>query len=192
MTLSELLISCSILILVSGAFLVVVETVQHSVAKQQDHSVANDEARMAIERLDREIRSGNVLYDPAAESPAYYSIRVFTQANATTRTPPAQCVQWRISGQQLQRRSWAPNDVGNASSWAVVASNVVNADPGILVPAFEIDPDPLKSGRTLDVTLVVDGDPNDSRISPIRIETSLTGRNTALGYPAGICSPVPA
>lgn len=190
MTLSELLISVSILILVSGAFLTVVETVQRGVGRQREHSLANDQARLAIERLDREIRSGNVLYDPAAESLAYYSLRVYTQSNATTRTPGAQCVQWQISNRELQRRTWSPGDTSTATGWKVEATDVVNVD--LAEHAFELDADPIKSGRTLDVVLMVDGDSSDTTISPIRIQTSITGRNTALDYPTGVCTPAPS
>lgn len=189
MTLSELLISVSILLIVSGAFLVVVETVQRAVAKQQDHNLANDQARLAVEQLDREIRSSNVLYDPAGESPAYYSLRVYTQSNANTRLE-SKCVQWRIDDRELQRRDWSPSAPSTVSSWRVIATNVVNVD--LAERAFEISYTTPQAGRTLDVSLVLDGDPGDATISPIRVQTSLTGRNSGLGFPSAVCTPAPS
>jgi hypothetical protein len=190
MTLTELAITSALLLVVSGTFLTVVESLSRSIGEQQERSNNNDQARAAVEQLDREIRSGNVLYDPAAESPANYALRIYTQANATTRTPSFLCVQWRIDDRELIRRTWPPHDPANASGWRIIATDVVNVDQG--VPAFALDPDPAKAGRTVDITLLVNSDPEESNSPTIRIQTSLTGRNTSFGFPLDVCNPAPA
>ena len=191
-TLPELVITLSMLLVVTGTFLGVLDSVNRGVIRQQDRSISNDQARLAVERLDREIRSGNVLYNPADEVSGHYSLRIYTQANATTRTPAFQCVQWLIEDEQLLRRFWPPVKPENVSDWRVVAENVVNALPGVEVPAFALDPDLDKGGRTVDIVLMVNSTPGDPTNRTVRIETSLTGRNTSYGFPVDVCDPVPA
>ena len=191
LSLVEVLTSVAMLMVVLVIFLTVLHSINRGVIVQQERSVANDQARLAVERLDREVRSANILYDPAGETLANYSFRIYTQANATTRTPPTQCVQWQITaGRELQRRSWPPGVPGSVSAWSVVAEEIVNRDLSPAVPAFVI-PDPA-AARTVDVTFMVDIDPTDASQRTVRIETSLTGRNTSYGFPTDVCSPVPA
>ena len=192
MTITEVAVVLAMLLVVLGAFLTVLDSVNKGVVAQQERSTMNDEARLAIERLDREVRSGNVLYDPAAEVPANYSLRIYTQANATTRTPAFTCVQWKIEDRQLVRRSWPPGNPGAVSEWLLLADEIVNRELTPAVPAFALDPDPAKDGRTVDIMFMVDADPDDITTRPVRIQTSLTGRNTSFGAASDACSPIPA
>lgn len=192
MSLVEVMTSVAMLLIVLVTFLTVLMSVNNGVQIQQERSIANDMARTAIERLDREVRSGNVLYNPATEALPYYSFRVYTQANFPTRTE-MQCVQWQVTTEnQLLRRSWPQGDPGEVTEWTVVADEIVNRSVSPNVPVFVRDPDVLKGGRTIDVTFMVDVDPADAKQRTVRIETSLTGRNTSYGYPEDACSPVPA
>jgi hypothetical protein len=183
-------------------FTTVFENLNQGVATQQERSRANDEARLAIEQLDREIRSGNVLYDPATEVSPYepfFTFRIYSQANATTRqvslssyTDPsgATCVQWLINDdEELVNRFWKPGDPSVVSDWRVVADHVVNRTLATSVPAFTLDAD---SSRTVVIVLMVDADTNESVSRPVRIETSLTGRNSTLGFSPNTCDPPPA
>jgi type II secretory pathway pseudopilin PulG len=192
MTITELTVVLAMLLIILGSFLTVLNSVNQGVIIQQDRSAMNDEARLAVEQIDREVRSGNVLYDPAAEVPATFSMRIYTQANATTRTPAFTCVQWRIDDQQLNRRWWPPDHPEDVSDWRAVASNVVNRDLSPTVPAFALDTDPARNGRTVDITLMVDTDTSDTVTRPVRIQTSLTGRNTSVGFASDACNPAPA
>jgi type II secretory pathway pseudopilin PulG len=192
MSLIELMTSVAMLLIVLVTFLTVLMSVNDGVQIQQERSIANDMARTAIERLDREVRSGNVLYNPADESLPYYSFRVYTQTNFPTRNE-MQCVQWQVTtDNQLLRRSWPQGDPDDVTEWTVVADEIVNRSVTPNVPVFVRDPDVLKGGRTIDVTFMVDVDPADAMQRTVRIETSLTGRNTSYGYPEDACSPVPA
>jgi prepilin-type N-terminal cleavage/methylation domain-containing protein len=199
-TLIEMAAAMTILALVSIVYLGVMASVQKDFERQSDRSFDNDEARLAVEHLDREIRSGNVLYDPSLESdPANdiypgMSLRIYTQTNANIRNPGNRCVQWRVVNGELQRRDWATTwqSDGNITPWRVVAENIVNQpnppNPPT-VPAFQLDPDPNKGGRIIVVTILVNENPDSG--SPVRIEQSLTGRNTQYGYPNNVCSAIP-
>jgi len=65
MTLVELVVAMSILGVVLLVFTSVLASVQRGVVRQDNLSRTLDSARLAIQQLDRELRSGNVL----AESP---------------------------------------------------------------------------------------------------------------------------
>jgi Tfp pilus assembly protein PilW len=68
MTLVELVVAMSILGVVLLVFTSVLASVQRGVVRQDTLSQTLDSARLAIQQLDRELRSGNVLYDPALEN----------------------------------------------------------------------------------------------------------------------------
>ena len=189
LTMVELVITLTMLLLVVGTLLGVVESVNRGVIRQQDRSISNDQVRLAVEQLDREIRSGNVLYDPALETPPGLNLRIYTQANANTRNPSFQCVQWLIRDHQLLRRAWPPGSPQSVGDWRTIAEDVVNTQSS---PAFALDADPNKGGRTVDITLLVNSTPNDPTNRTVRIETSITGRNTSFGFPVDVCNPAPA
>jgi type II secretory pathway component PulJ len=193
MTLTELMITVALLVLVTAALLTFLDSMNRAVLEETQRSQANDQARLAIEQMDREIRSGNYIYDPQNEpSPyQYLQLRVYTQANAPTRTPAVQCVQWRIEDSELLRRSWPTGDPGAASDWRVVAENIVNAHPSVDEAAFTID-NGATGGRTVDISLYVDVDPDDTQSQPVRLDTSLTARNTPSGYTSSVCNPAPS
>jgi prepilin-type N-terminal cleavage/methylation domain-containing protein len=200
MTLVEMTIALSILAIVMAIFLPVLASVQSGFQRQSDRSQSNDQARLAVEELDREIRSGNVLYNPANENdPANgvypgMSLRIYTQTNATTRSPGNRCVQWRVMNGQLQQRDWSITwkTDSKVSEWHIVADHIVNqpnppAPP--TTPAFQLDPDPKKGGRTIIVTVQVQQNAASGSVTEIR--HSVTGRNTEYGYPSNICTEIP-
>jgi prepilin-type N-terminal cleavage/methylation domain-containing protein len=198
-TLVELMVSLGIMAVVITAFLAVFGQAFTSLGRQTARSNDEDQARLAVEELDREIRSGNLLYDPSLESGPLgsdvapgMSLRVYTQTNADTRDPGNRCVQWRItSGEMLQRRDWSVNWAvdGQVSGWRIVAENVVNRSLSPQVTAFTLDPDPSKGGRTMIITISVQTDATKGKA--VQIRQSITGRNTEYGYPNNICDTIP-
>src|SRR6187397_691681 len=102
MTLVELVVAMSILGVVLLVFTSVLASVQRGVVRQDNLSRTLDSARLAIQQLDLELRSGNVLYDPVLENAPVgtpgriasctgclpgYTLRIYTQTNADTRGP---------------------------------------------------------------------------------------------------------
>ena len=200
MTLAELMVATFIFGIVMLVFTTTLASVQRAVVRQDNLSRTNDDARLAMEQLDREIRSGNVLYDPADASllgyDPYYYVRVYTQSNAPSRALDGEgsngfsCVLWQLDDQgQLLTRRWPPTRPDLATAWRVVAEGIVNRDLG--VPAFVLDADPAKGGRTLAVTLRVNDDLARHPTQTMEISESLTGRNTSHGYPASVCATLP-
>lgn len=191
-----MVVAVMLMAIAAAIYLGALTSVYTGVNRQQRRSEINDEARLAIEQIDREVRSGNILFDPTESfaAPACggyacvsnFSVRVYTQANATTRTPPQQCVQYLINGTNLLRRAWAPGGGSSLAGWQIIATDIVNRNVSPQVPAFVRDP----GNRVLDVTLLVNnrfGQADAPRT--VRIESSIAIRNYGTGDP---CSPIPS
>lgn len=189
-TLVEMLVAMGLAsLLVAGAYGFMSQT-QTVFKRTSEHSRNNDEAMNAIGRLDRLIRSGNILYDPSAESnPSQginpgLSLRVYTQANSVQK-----CVQWRIDDGTLQERSWSPQwqSNGEVTGWWNVADGVTNTTTS---PAFTLATDAAFGDRLLIVDLRV----NTSSEPGAEVEhrASIEGRNTEYGYDASVCNTIPS
>lgn len=206
MTVAELAVAMLLLVVTTTIYLGSMTSVYTGVNRQQRRSEINDEARAGVQQFDREVRSGsfianasgNYVYDPASEvfgapmcgghaCEAGFSVRVYTQANATTRTPPVQCVQYLVTGQRLLRRAWAPGGGTSLDGWRTIATDIVNKNVTPPVPVFAMDG---SSGtRVLAIRLLVNnrlGQADAPR--SVRIESSIALRNFSAGDP---CSPIP-
>jgi prepilin-type N-terminal cleavage/methylation domain-containing protein len=193
-SLLELMITIAILGVVLLAVTSVLSSVNNAFTRESDRSLSNDNARLAAEELDKEIRSGNLLYDPRSSDlkknptgdPSGMQLVIYTQTNANRRDPGNRCVQWRIVNQQLQRRDWTP-DQQVVDPWRIVAEHIVNNTISPVVPAFGLDPN--SSQRTLMVTVL--SQVRSSSGAPVRISEFVTGRDTEYGYPNNICATIP-
>ena len=199
MTIVETIVTIGILGVVLAMFFSVLTTMQTAAARQDGRVRRNDEARLALAQLDREIRSGDVLYDPSTESNVAgdiepnMSLRIYTQADAPSRG--YQCAQWRVTNNTMQARWWDKDDPeGTVTDWWTVARNVVNRSLSPAVPAFELDDTTAYGNRNMKIRLLVD-DPTDHG-EPMEVAMSITGRNTqsflAHGGQADVCTTVPS
>jgi prepilin-type N-terminal cleavage/methylation domain-containing protein len=200
-TFTELLVAMMVMALASGVFLTTLASVQKSVVETDIRTRSNTQARLAMQTLDHEVRSGNLLYDPESYSGSdrYFRFKVYTQANASTRQPSPgyTCRLWRITeDDELQTRWWEPYPAdpdATASPWRTVATSIVNRSTDLPIPAFVLDDDPNKGGRTVNVVFVVNEDVDgDLSTGTVKIQGALTGRNTSYGFPIGVCSTEPA
>jgi type II secretory pathway pseudopilin PulG len=168
----------AILGMVLALLVAILSASQNQVERNISRSSSNDEVRLAAYSIDREVRSGNVLYDPAQEAYAPGDIlggmamRIYTQSNATLK-----CVQWRVTAaQELQRRAWDPNwqsDPTNlVTAWNTVATGIRNrADAK--GAAFS-----LPSSNLLTVDIWANNDPNAVKGKAVNVKASVSGRNT--------------
>jgi len=62
-----MMIAAAVMGVVVTAFLSILASVEKGVARESDRSNNNDQARLALQEIDKEIRSGSLLYDPAGE-----------------------------------------------------------------------------------------------------------------------------
>jgi prepilin-type N-terminal cleavage/methylation domain-containing protein len=206
-TLVELLISMAIF----GMLMAMVTALMISMMNQAHDNLgrtrAVEQARLGLSQIDRQIRSGNVILDPALDGvtqsgvPANYSLRVYTQENGDDK-----CVQWRVifhdAGSDfgdLEFREWDAGNPSTATAWSNVANNVV-------APTVAFDPDDPESWPPfwLDTTLPTGSKAQNIRITlrmgdpsaregsnPATVSSVVTGRNTVFGYSPDYCSSVP-
>jgi prepilin-type N-terminal cleavage/methylation domain-containing protein len=198
MTLPELLVAMSILSIVSIIVLNTLVSVQRSVVRASEWQQNNDQARLAIETIDRQIRSGGLLYSPQSVSGnAGAELLVYTQSSApgfkTATFSGNRCVEWRVSGGNLQARWWRSQYTGdwvgavgspNTTSWRTVATGVVNYTSPNNLAVFSLDTDPLKGGRTINVALLVNTAYSVRPNETVKIQAALTARNTTSGLSA--------
>lgn len=194
MTLVELLVAMAILSIVMLVFTTTLSGIQRAVVEEDLRARLNDQARLAVQSIDRLVRSGNILYDPVDESgndpfdagATGYMFRIYTQAEQTP-AQPARCALWLLDdAQHLMYRTWPVLQPENASEWQIVAESVVNRD--LAEPAFTLDAD----GRTISIEFYVNPDLSDRPQATQVVEASLTGRNTSFGYPVQLCSTLPS
>lgn len=193
MTLVELMVAMAILSIVSLVFTTTLSSVQRAVVEEDVRIRLNDQVRLAVQSIDRLVRSGNILYDPVDESgndpydatATGYMFRIYTQAEQSAGQD-ARCALWLVDDQErLLYRTWpilAPED---ASNWTVVAEGVVNRT--LDEPAFTLD----AAGRTIAVGFHVNPDLANRPQATQVVEASLTGRNTSFGYPVQLCETLP-
>ena len=200
-TLVEVMITTAMLAVIAAVCFSFLLSAQTTEARTQIRTAVNDQNQLAVQQLDQEVRSGNLIYDPLNEtagsagpacSPATaandncvasgYSLRVYTQANGANK-----CVQWRVYQTQLQSRSWN-TDGSSVTGWATVANHIGNADASPTVAPFALDGTLSYGGRMLDIHLVV----SEGQGYNGQVQTSVTGRNTEYGYPNSACATVPA
>ncbi len=193
MTLVELVVAMGILSIVMLVLTTTLSSIQRAVVEEDVRIRLNDQARLAMQSIDRLVRSGNILYDPVDESgndpysasATGYLFRIYTQAEQSSGQD-ARCALWLVNDdQQLLYRTWpilAPN---GASDWTIVADGIVNRD--LSQPAFSLD----SAGRTIAVEFHVNPDLARRPQATQVVEASLTGRNTSFGYPIQLCSELP-
>ena len=190
-TLPELLIAMMILSIVSLVFATTLTSVQRAVVREDVRTQLNNKARLAIQTIDRQVRSGNLLYPPSSESDPYggtagYMFRVYTQANSPTEGQ-FRCALWLIDNQQqLKYRWWPALQPEYATAWTIVTDGIVNRTTN--QPAFSVN----STNRTASVTFYVNPAYSTDSSATQRVTASLTGRNTSFGYPADVCEDLPS
>ena len=193
MTLVELLIAMSIMSIVLLVFTSTLTSLQRAVVDEDVRSRLNDEARLAVQTIDKMVRSGNLLYDPSDEAgndpydvlSTGFIFRVYTQVKLKA-DDDSRCALWLVDDQeQLLYREWPVLDPSAATDWRVVATAVVNRTED--VPAFVLD----AAGRTVQINFLVNPDLEHRPTATQEFAASLTGRNTSFGYPNNVCEDLP-
>ena len=192
-TVVELSVVVALLAVVVAMFSSTLLSTQSTVNTAASRSVATASARVVLAKIDREVRSGNAIYDPALENdPANglvpgMALRLYTQ---NTTSAASRCVHWRVVGSNLQQRSWSPDwrTSGTWTKWATVASDLTNATSSPTVPAFALAPQGAYGGRVVNVSLVIGS--SDPRSAPTYTNLSIEARNAAFRY-SNVCADAP-
>jgi Tfp pilus assembly protein PilW len=194
-TLLELAITMMLLGIVLAMVVQVMIAVQSTVELEAGRSTRNDRLRLAVRALERQIRSGEVVGDPATENDAANGIvpgmsdRILTQSTLAGATE--RCSQWRIDSDRLEYREWSPNWLVDAdvTGWVPTAEGISNRSVSPATPAFSLATEPLYGSHVIEIRLLGRGDSSESTVQSI--ETSVTGRNAVPGNPSTTCDNLP-
>lgn len=211
-TLVELMVAMTIFLALIAIVTTVMVEVSYQTKDNLSRTRAVDNAELGLRQIDRQVRSGNVISDPASETVAssgvapYYSLRVYTQTDGVY-----QCVQWRVtyaagsSYGDLEYRSWEPawQSTGNVEDWRIVSRDIIKPSGSTVIandpstwPPFYVDAtspaEASSTAQTIRVTLRVKDPEQRASSKPATVSSVLTGRNTIYGYPADVCGSVPA
>lgn len=184
MTLVEIMVAGLVSAVLFGAVAAILVSVQGVVNDEQTRSTGNDQVRLAVEQLDRELRSATMIYriDP-------HTLLAATRSNEPTAG--RRCVQWRVLEGKLERRAWPITNPTAASTWRVVAEHVVNRDPSIDEATFElVGPTTDRGGATVEVALLANESLSSDPEATVGLETTIHGRNVDAG-PAATPAPSP-
>jgi hypothetical protein len=168
--------------IVMSIFFSILASVQRSMVRETARSATMDQARLAIEGIDRDVRSASVLCEVASGTNPYYTFSVYSRNAFSASATTYGWVQYRVAGQTLQRRERSGS---GWQAWRTVAEGVVNSTPtGTTTDVpFKLDSSTaLGAGsalgsRVLNVTLVVNTKPSDTTASNVRLESSMAIRN---------------
>jgi prepilin-type N-terminal cleavage/methylation domain-containing protein len=189
-SLVELMVVLAVMGIVMTVFLGLLASVQRSMVRETNRSTTMDQARLAMEAIDRDVRSGNVLCVQSSGS----VLKVYTQSNGTASTP-ARWIKYSwapsqpnspypdqrlptLRRQQYLSGAWQPTGLGRT-----VASGLLSSAP------FQLDPALVYGSRVVNVTLLVQPpDSNDSTSSNVQLVSSIAIRNQSS---ANDCSQAP-
>jgi prepilin-type N-terminal cleavage/methylation domain-containing protein len=178
-TLVELALAMFVLGLVAAGAGGVLTSVNRAAFASDRSGAAREDAVAALRVLESDVRSGAIVSGTAADGLGCESggcLQVFvTRPDGTGR-----CVEWRLDGRALERRSW-PAPAGTASVWQEVLEGLAVADAASDTSTFRVDP--LSGGRTVEVTLFLAGADGGAG-EPVRVETSVTARGGAVASAA--------
>lgn len=190
----EQIVAMSIFLFIMSIAMSILISIQKAESHAQLRSTSNDQARLAMMNIGRQIRSANYIYDPASMPTPYMELVIYTQVNGTNK-----CMQWEINNQNLLVRSWYPNPASPGysavSAWSPVASNIQNQtlSPHVDAFSFNINSSFGSSAnggkRLIDVNLVVNAGTNSQ--SAVDLQGSYTGLNIQYGYPSLSCNIIP-
>jgi prepilin-type N-terminal cleavage/methylation domain-containing protein len=202
-TLIELLVVMAVFGLVAVLSTQATIMIARSVSATRARAETTSQVRLALNSVERQIRSGNVLFNPAEEATTTAGcqafgatggscMRVYTQLGGIRR-----CVQWQVipdasaSGlAMLRTRSFSPawQSDSDVSAWRIAARGLQL--PSAANPPFvREDLSTTYGSRLLNVTFVA-SDPQGSGHA-VTLTSSMAGRNTTYGFDATLCSPGP-
>ncbi len=203
-TLVELIVAMSIMTGLLAVVFTILITVTQQTADNLGRVRQTEQLRIGLMQIDRQVRSGNVISDPLAETVGDsgvepgYSLRVYTQADGVF-----ECAQWRViftdgvDQGELQYRSWDPAwaSTGLVEGWQAVARGIVDqraSNPSAARPFERTASAGSSAAQSVRVSLWVKDSQALDRSNASTISSVLTGRNTVFGYPSDRCANVPS
>ena len=188
MTLIEVTIGSALMLVVTLMAFQGLVSLQNAGARVDQRSQTTDQAHLALEQVETETRSANLLYSPGSNGT---TLVIYTQTNGDFK-----CVQWKLASGDLETRTFSPtwSADGIVSSWRIMATNVLNGtstdplQPNSTTPVFTVNS--TTPATTLTVNLLVNADTGHSNY--LDLQTSVTGRDIEYNVSSTACSPQPS
>lgn len=191
LTLVEVLISASLLLLTLVMFGGSLVTAQKAQGTSSAYSRANDQAQLALQTLDRQIRSGFVV-GTVAVSNADAAVKIYSEAGGSAR-----CFAWVVADSDVSGKTglatlylaeWDPKPatpngplvpmpsfaVGSAA-WRPMATDLWNWLAPTQVEPFQVPPPASTVLKSLDVAFVLNA--SNRPEAAIELKSSFTSRN---------------
>lgn len=178
-SLIELMVVLAVMGMIMTAFLGLLASVQRSLVRETNRSTTMDQARLAMEGIDRQVRSGSIVCVPTTGTNPYYTLTLYGPNAYSTSSSANRWVQYRVQSQTLQRRQYT----SSWSSWRTVATGIVNSTPSgtTNVPFLPDTASQYAStsgaSRLVNVTFIVDSQPNDTTSSSSKLQSAIAIRN---------------
>lgn len=185
-SLVEMMVVLAIMGVVVSAFVGILASIQQALVRETNRSTTMDQARLAMEAIDREVRSGSIMCVTTAGSPpvytlTLYSLSAYTASDSTTK----RWIQYRVvsSSQTLERRQSTSTDplLSTATwpaTWRTLTAGIVNSsNPFALDAASQYLAGSSSLSRLLNVTFVVNSKTSDTASSSATIRSSVAIRN---------------
>jgi prepilin-type N-terminal cleavage/methylation domain-containing protein len=173
-TLIEVMITSALLLVVLAIVLPQLSTSITNFDNARVRSDASDAAQVAMDQIQHDVVSSNVLYIDAG---GIVHLQVFggsvsSSTTVVTAVPMSNCVEYQVSGGTLQRRSKLPAAATWPAGWSTVITGVVNSTQTGTPSVFSVT-----QNRSLAVTLWVKADTRTvNAANPSLFTTTVTGR----------------
>jgi prepilin-type N-terminal cleavage/methylation domain-containing protein len=178
-TLIELMVALSLTGTVLALFTGAVVQMYGAAHRTESVSVAQSELHTALQRLDKEVRYASDITAAGSVGGAWY-----VELLATVGTPV--CIELRLQGGQLQRRTWTENQIATTrSAWLPLASGVRAAGTG--APFTVLPPDVNVGFERLRLRLAVDSGAG-AKAASAETDITFTALNTARDGAASDCA----
>jgi prepilin-type N-terminal cleavage/methylation domain-containing protein len=180
-SLIELMVVLAVMGVIMTAFLGLLASVQRSLVRETNRSTTMDQARLAMEGIDRQVRSGSIVCFPTTGTSLYYTLALYGPNAYSTSSSSNQWVEYQVVvlSDELQRRQYT----SSWSSWRTVATGIVNSTPSgtTNVPFLPDTASQYAStsgaSRLVNVTFIVDSQPSDTTSSSSKLQSAIAIRN---------------
>jgi prepilin-type N-terminal cleavage/methylation domain-containing protein len=179
-SLVELMVVFAVMGVVMTAFLGLLASVQRSLVRETNRSATMDQARLALEGIDRQVRSGSIMCVPTTGTSPYYTLTLYGPNAYSTSSSTNRWVQYQVQSQTLQRRQYT----SSWSAWRTVATGILNSTPTGTTTNVPFFPDTASqyaatsgASRLVNVTFVVNSQTSDATSSNTKVQSAIAIRN---------------
>jgi prepilin-type N-terminal cleavage/methylation domain-containing protein len=167
-TLIELVVALTLAVIIISLVSLTFATAIRNSTNATAAGVANDNAVLALNALQRQVVSADIIYSPSVKTTnagsqvptprttAGFALRMLSSYKSSS-TPT--CIQWRLeSTGKLQERSWRVNLTTTVTGWKTVVSGLKTTS----TPPFAVATTSAYASRALSITFILAASPTST------------------------------